>query len=113
MKFTLNRMNERRPLTQEVTISADSSEQPRNINGEMFQRLHVLEIKVAYSFWSNEAQLPQKSALAEKAARSVLFQEMLPIVDQIIAETNEQEVFEMAILLKERMIGESDDRPSV
>lgn len=109
MKFTVKESHERRHTLPKVStyIEEDNLLPSRSIGDELFQTRYLLELKVATEFWSNKAQLEKKTAHAEKLARSFLFKDILVLIDQIINESDNEEVWRLANQVRKQIIGDS------
>lgn len=109
MKFEVETGYERRPSPLKVDVSISGSGEPtRNIGEEMFQSKRSLTMRIGVEFWSNDVQLMDKAKQAEVVARSYLFKDMLPIVDEITLRSDQPDVIALANSLKVAMLGNSD-----
>lgn len=109
MEFHVKNTGERRAARVKVSYKSYAMPvPPEHIGGDMFQERHRLEMLVSTDFWSNSAQMPRKKEQAKKLARAHLFKDMIPLVEEIMLDSDNDDVFRLAGDLKNLMIeGES------
>lgn len=105
MKFECTNTNYRRTLPQKIrAVELIKTDEPiQHISEELFQEQYILTHTVRYAFWSNTAQLNTKRAFALEAVHASLFKDMLPIVHDILANTDDGEIRQNASLLLSMM----------
>ena len=106
MKFDLHNTHERKPFTTKTSVESVESSPIEYTGTDLFQDRYVLRTQASVEFWSNKAQLSEKVAHAEKLALSYIFQDMLPLVEQIMLTANDEDTMRTANKLKNMMLGE-------
>lgn len=105
MKFDLQNTHEKRATMPSASLNLNKQDSPpTKIGEELFQEKYILRSECAVAFFSNDAQLPTKREQAEKNLRAFLYAEALPLVDELLLEAPNSEVFELASRLKKIMI---------
>jgi len=108
MIFERHKMYERR-VQPTSHITKDYNEPPKAIGEELFQEKYTLETKVLVEFWSNTAQLQQKTKQARRAAKAYLFRDMLPLVEEILMHSESEDVHLAASELRSLMLEDQYD----
>jgi len=103
--FELVGTGERRPQRVDVNLSLSEVEPPPEYNGiDMFQERFSLRLTIGTDFWSNRAQLDAKRVMALRVVCAHLFKDMIPLIDEIICDADDEGVRANAMSLKDMMI---------
>ena len=108
MKFECHDTGQRRPVFTQINrvrTLEDRIGDITDIAPAPFQKRYELALTVKYSFWANPVQLPHMEREAMVATRVHLFKDMLPIVTDLIVQSQNEECREAACKLKDMMLG--------
>lgn len=104
MNFEMINTNERRSQRVKEKFNLQKAADPPSYAGtDMFQERYILTNTVCTEFWSNSAQIEIKSRDAKIMARSYIFKDMIPIVKEIITDTDCDYVRKKALDLLDMM----------
>lgn len=112
IKFSLGNTYERRPQRVKLEFDLTSHDRPpKNRGHELLQHQYVLYCNVSTTFWSNEAQLDRKTKDAERNIYAYMFKDILPLVQQIITDADNEETYKTACLIKDMLLtgGKKDE----
>lgn len=90
----------RSPLKSKFDLTTHENP-PQYLGDDLFQEKYTLKVTVYTEFWSNNAQIDAKLDLAKKMANSYLYKDIIPLVNQIMLESDSEEVYYLAGKIKE------------
>ena len=105
MKFKCHDTGQRRRVFTKTNMVTMLENPDPSFAPAPFQNRYELALTVKYSFWANSVQLPHMEREAMVATRAHLFKDMLPIVTDLIAQSQDEECREAAFKLKDMMLG--------
>jgi hypothetical protein len=68
---------------------------------------YIMNLHCATTFWSDSVSLEQKTQQAKRATEAYLFEGMIPLVQEIILNADNEEVEQIAKELLEKMTGKT------
>jgi hypothetical protein len=104
MDFDLIPTHERRSNRVKMDYAFSKSDAPPSMQGR-FQERYQLRCTVQTVFWATSDELARKKQDAIVMARSHLFRDMIPLVNEIITDTGEEDVRISALKLLDIMRG--------
>ena len=106
MTWELENTRERRVQRVKTSVSIMVDDNPPTYQGAgNFQERYMLSKTVRTSFWSNADQLPHAHKQAEQMANAYFYKDMIPLVHEILADTDCDDVRITAVTLLDMMKG--------
>lgn len=104
MKFELQTLNERRPVSQTLWDFEESETLEKPI--DHFETKYRLSCTIAYDFYCIPQHLEYQKAQASRAVHAYMFKDMIPLVHEILCKSSDKELQKNANTLLAMMHGE-------